>query len=806
MAKIKTSGAGSGTEGLFYAGFAGLFVLLFYPPFFRGLFFPKEQQWALIFAAVLFAIVWFWKLSRREVSFLNKPLDYLVLAIVLAYGISVFGAANTRLALGEVIKYGLYFLVFWLSSQVVQSKKHVKVLLHAIYIAGVLVALAGIMCASGMIEIKDGFLNGRIYSTMQYPNALASYLAALSFIGMYLWLNAGKFGQASGFRGQVTGVGGASSGFGKEVLGNREKASLIQFLYAIGNYILLLIYIGTGSRGGLIVYPVVLFIYFVGLNRECRGWVFGHFVLTLAAALVANIKLMPMLVAGNAGTAWLWFFIGLGIALVGQLVISFLPLFRINRRVLIGAALVLIVMVIFGAVQVKSPEVSSKLVPGQLISSIRNINLADRNVQERFVFWQDAFKIVKEHPVFGFGGGVFEETFRRYQSYFYSSTQVHNHYMQMWAEAGTVGLLIFFAIWAFYKLTVWKLWWKKQDRELRLLVWSMFGTAAMLGLHAFLDFDLSLSAITMVMFAMFGLTRGVERFTGSEYRFMEYNKFSQVRWFYQAGAVVLALAVIIPVSLLNMGMAEAKQGTKAFQENKLPQAREYFEKSLSHDPFNAEVRINLAETYQALDEKEKALAQVETAVAAVPYNLKVLGGAINVCGYVGEITKVLDYSQRLVENFPFGIPAWEGMTYRYFVVGYQAWVTGYQPGAREMMAKTMEIPARIKNQMAGVTDQYKSMWGTQMPLLDVTPAVNLYSGAAAYVLNDWTTAETSLRAAFDGLEEDPELRGEAAMWLTTLYAKQGKTAEAEAVAKEGDKLMKDFRKHVQGLKSLDILK
>ena len=88
-------------------------------------------------------------------------------------------------------------------------------------------------------------------------------------------------------------------------------------------------------------------------------------------------------------------------------------------------------------------EVSSKLMPSHLVSSIRNITLSDRNVQERFVFWQDALKIVRDHPVFGLGGGAFEETYRRYQSYYYSSTQTHNHYVQMWAEVGTVGLFIF---------------------------------------------------------------------------------------------------------------------------------------------------------------------------------------------------------------------------------------------------------------------------------------------------------------------------------------------------------------------------
>ena len=77
------------------------------------------------------------------------------------------------------------------------------------------------------------------------PQCFGGNLAALSFIGIYLWLNSANRGQDGP---------------------NTEKPDgeeLIPGFYAVGNYILLLIYIGTGSRGGLIVYPGVLLIYFI---------------------------------------------------------------------------------------------------------------------------------------------------------------------------------------------------------------------------------------------------------------------------------------------------------------------------------------------------------------------------------------------------------------------------------------------------------------------------------------------------------------------------------------------------------------
>jgi len=775
---------------LYWIGYISLNILLFYPPFFRGLFFQGEQQWALIFASLLFVITWFGKLSSREVSFLRKPVDYLVLALVLAFAVSFFFAVNPRLAMAEIIKYTLYFLIFWLCSQLVHNNKDVKWLLHSIYFAGIGVALAGVMTASGMIHIKDGFLYGRIFSTMQYPNALAAYLAALSFIGLYLWLKAVDNGtsERAGDKGSIAYIPG--------------------FLYAIGNYILLLIYIGTGSRGGLIVYPLVLLIYFVGLGKEYRYLAFGHFVLTVFAAMAANIKLMPMLVEGNAGVAWLWFFIGVGVALLGQALLIALSGIKISKQILgIAAGVMLLGIVVFGWTQVKNAdtEVTSKLLPSHLITSFRNITLTDRNVQERFVFWQDAFKIVKEHPVFGLGGGAFEETNRRYQSYFYSSTQTHNHYVQMWTEVGTVGLLIFLALWFFYKLLVLKLWWRQKDREIKLLVWSMYGTAAMLGLHAFLDFDLSLSSITIVLFAMLGLTRGVERYTFNENKYLPYEKLVTWKWAYQAGVLGLAAIIIIYMSILNIAFSHAAAGSKAFNVKDFNQAKVEFEKAVSLDKLNADYRSDLSKVYVNLNEMEQAVKTAEEAVALAPYNVDALGNAVNIYAQANNIDQMLAYSEKVIENFPFNIQLCEGLNYRYFVAGYMAWTKGDSAGAKEMLAKASEIPNRIEKQMAGVTEQYKSMWGIQLlPVMSITPNVKLYSGAAQYIINDWENAEANLKEAYESLE-DKQLKGEAAMWLAVLYMKQGNESQAAEMIAQGKKLLDNFEGSVLGLVNVEVI-
>lgn len=70
----------------------------------------------------------------------------------------------------------------------VTEEKGAVRLLNIIALGGCLAGVAGLFTATGLISIKDGFVGGRIYSTFQYPNALASFLAVAFIVTLYLLL------------------------------------------------------------------------------------------------------------------------------------------------------------------------------------------------------------------------------------------------------------------------------------------------------------------------------------------------------------------------------------------------------------------------------------------------------------------------------------------------------------------------------------------------------------------------------------------------------------------------------------------
>ena len=86
--------------------------------------------------------------------------------------------------------------------------------------------------------------------------------------------------------------------------------------------------------------------------------------------------------------------------------------------------------------------------------------------------------------------------------------------MQVWVEAGTLGLLAFLAMWvAFIMIAIRTHRNLKQQMEAGeteassylIMLWGTLAGALALGIHAAMDFDLSLSAISLLLWTLFAL-------------------------------------------------------------------------------------------------------------------------------------------------------------------------------------------------------------------------------------------------------------------------------------------------------------
>jgi len=723
----------------------GLALVLLTAPFSHGLFFAQGQRWALLGLALALAIAAWSLVGQGRLRLFRHPLDWLALALPAAYLAALPGAANYGLALDALVRSLLGLTVYLLVVQLGERAEDRSRLLQLVYAAAVGVALAGLATTLGLITITDGFVEGRIYSTFQYPNTLAAFLGAALYLGWSFWLQ-------------------------EPVAAARPSWSAAGFLYAGLNFLLLLVFLGTKSRGGILFLGMTLPLY-LGLLPWSRrlpwaGW------LAVAGGwtwLIAD-RLTEAAAAGATGSAGLWLLLGLLGVLAGEAAGQVLTsrqrdFWRREQRLstlLLGGLLAAGGMAVVGVVLLQ---------PG-LLEAVRSYDFM-RNVVERTYFMRDALAMIAQRPLLGWGGGGWSEAYRSFQQYLYDSREVHSFYLQVAVETGLLGLSLVIGIgaaffWGWFKS------WRRPAAE-RLTEAAVLAAVLLLAGHAAIDFDLSLGAVVMTLWALLAVSRAAwllavpEPAAGGK---KPHNRYpAETDWqarLLGGGAVLLGiLAVLLVVSGIyqTAGVEQLRQGvvepgladlklaswcnpataepytiqTQVFLQTNQPAAAvSAAEKALARSRFDAQRKADLALAYLKAGQNVAAAAMSRQAVAAAPYQLRWYEEQASVAATAGR------------SELQAGRPE----------------------NARPLLAEVLTISSGFDSRMAALNDYEQRLWTG--PRLEVTPRILLFSGQARYFLGDWQEAEADLTK----IQGDPALAGEAAFWLALLKDQQGEQALA----------------------------
>ncbi|MGB9661047.1 MAG: tetratricopeptide repeat protein [Moorellaceae bacterium] len=755
--------------GVFSWAFGGLLLLLFYPPFFRGLFFPVEQRWSLILATGLFVLTWYEKFSRKDLTFWGHPLEYAALSLVIVYIISgISHPASRSLALAEISKVILYFLIFWMVIQLNTSRARTTGVLHSLYLSGVGVALAGLLAATGIIYIKDGFVGGRFYSTLQYPNALAAYMMGAGFLGFYLWA---------------------------------QSPNRLRFLYAAGNFLLLMVFLGTGSRGAYLVFPTALLFYLLLAPPGFRLNTFAHFLAVVAAAVVADYGFLPRAVARDYAGAWEWFFLGLAVALGLQALLVGIGRMLPSPKLRAVAALGMIILLAAGGYVFTSTRTApAAVLPEQILHRLQDINLETRSSRERVEWTRDALSMLRERPLLGYGGGGWEAAYRQYQRYFYSSTQVHNYYAQLAVETGIIGIAVMVALWLSFFSSMGKAYRGTAGKE-RLLVVALSSAALSLGLHAAIDFDLALGAVSILLWSCWGLVRSLERQQNPVNKpALPPAKFAALKVKY-ASAVGLAVIVILLFSFSFLaGNASAQEGVAAWKAGNTSLAVAKLEEACKYDPFTASYAADLASLYLRQGRTEEALKLALQAQSLEPYNylLKLrLGEVYWGRGQIREAIAALEEARKLA---PWAAVTWEALARAYVAGGIEYLQSNQPTEARELFAAAVQLGPEIEERLSSLGD-LKPLHGEKSGGLDFTPALRLELAKAQYFLGQWREAAANL----DKIVKDKQLGAEATMWRSLVAERQGQKQLAEQLQGELVKNNPELGEQLRQLEALPVL-
>ncbi|HBT19910.1 MAG TPA: hypothetical protein DEA47_00825 [Peptococcaceae bacterium] len=782
---------------LFYLTFWGLGLILFYPPYFRGLFFKGEQQWTLFLAGIVFLLCWMWKASRKDYALFANIFELLAFCMLVSYIISCFNAADLGLAVAEIVKMSIYFIVFWCTSQLSVKEDIPDKLAAVLYASGVGVALAGFLTAVDVVYIKDGFVGNRIYSTLQYPNALAIYMAAVIFLGFYFW---------------------------------HRADDRLKLVITPCNFLLMMIFFSAGSRGGFLVLPIMMLLYFVGLPREHKiKWVLYVLFISVLGLFISG-KVIPAAAQDKYSVSWIWFIVGITVSLAVQFsaqrlssrggqkeILSFDGAASKKKLLIVGsavlaAAVLLAFLLVFNQPAVEGSKINAadadnkgilyRILPENIASRISDISLKTHNAQTR-IFWTfEALDLVKNSPLIGMGGGAWEAAYKKFQDYDYSTTQVHNHFFQLWAEVGTLGLIIYAAVWIMFLITAYKNY-RHSSGLPKLLNLSIIVSAVGLGLHSFIDFDLALGAVSIFLWTAFGFASGIsKKLSATEQEGIKSMIFGEKflgkqdrRTFFAAASLLTLFFVVLPIMLI-AAADYAKSAVIYLQQGRdADRAFEYFKKASILDPFSSDYRANMASIKLALGDPKAAEEYMKQAIKRSPYDAGYYGFLSSIYKEQKDWEKSIAAAKKMEELAPWVPSTYEGIARAYVSAGLGLMEEGKKDKAEQYFKECAYIPVILKERVENLPPKIHEIWraAEKQEFLNLTPAANLNFGISQCILGNDEEASAFLNQALS----DTNIQQEAHLWLAVLAAKNGdqKAADEHLKQVKDKELIDNFEKY-----------
>lgn len=694
-------------------------VVLFLSPYFRGLFFNQELYIAFLAIALAGVLLIYSKWSGlSKAEGLVHPVDYIGLVFVIAYCISMLGALDLKNAVLEFLKAAYFFTVYFLVSRQVRKLGDADRVLQVLYLSALGVALIGLSAAFGTINLAAAFdQDKRITSTIQYANSLAAYLIPAILLGFYLAVVKRSTHKRVVF--------GKSTEADLDVRDYVRKAA-----YSFGNYLLFLTFLGTLSRGGWLVFGAVVVVYLIGTPKEFRWQTLLHAAATIGTGFAVSGKALDFAAAIPGTSRWGWVALGgivlAGIITGGSYLGQKLSLKSRQTGKIVGAVGValIVILVLLNMTNVIS---LSKFAPARMAAKVQSINLKERNVQERFVYYQDAMKIVKQSPILGSGGGAWDAAYRKYRSYNYTTAEVHNQYLKVWLEAGLLGLVAFVLVFLLALYSVARGVFKAKSAEHRAVIWVCGMGVASLGIHSFIDFNLSLGAVSLVLWTLLGLITALERIEELPGRLSWELPSTVSIVLYWGTAVLMACMLILPIDLL-ISQSYSQTGYRELQNGDVDTGIQDMETANSLNPTADDSEANLAAAWlylyqhdKAPDGLAKATQLINRALRMNSYDPDLYGLRSQIQAVQGKVSESVKDMETAQSYDPWEPKRYDDLGTAYLNAGKYLLSKGDKAGARQLFENLIGLDKVITAKMAGLSPEYKSLWTTGgYPKLEVS--------------------------------------------------------------------------------------
>ena len=230
-------------------------------------------------------------------------------------------------------------------------------------------------------------------------------------------------------------------------------------------------------------------------------------------------------------------------------------------------------------------------------------------IRRRIATWKFTALMIKDHFLIGSGIGTFKYNTLKYQAKFFEqgdnrsiypygfAEKSHNEYLQLWAELGIIGLLIFIWLLICYFNYGIKLLRRIKDDYMQGLIIGLMGSIVAVLVDALFGFPLHLMATIVLFWLSIGLTITIGRIKPSPINEnLNQKNFSRFKPLLYLGIIFLAVFLCVTITRPFIARVYYYYGNKEIEKGNVKENIKNYEKALKYDPYLGEVYYSMGLT------------------------------------------------------------------------------------------------------------------------------------------------------------------------------------------------------------------
>lgn len=268
-----------------------------------------------------------------------------------------------------------------------------------------------------------------------------------------------------------------------------------------------------------------------------------------------------------------------------------------------------------------------KILPTNIVNKIESISINNKSAWERFVFIEDALKLIKDNWIFGLGGNAWQTAQLLTQQYNYYASEVHCFLVQIFLEYGIVGfvasaLIIIYLLYIFIK----KIKNENVDiRDIGILTGVIFVLT-----HSMLDFNMSFYYCLIIIFLLISVI-GDKNVEEEQNKTQERQKsiYPYIMFYI---VIIIFLILITYISTITICFKYQKEN---LQVEDIEEERQIWDKYYTYLPFSKEIKVRL---FNASNDKQKNIKITRELIEDEKYDIDNIT-LINLLEYVKLLKK-----------------------------------------------------------------------------------------------------------------------------------------------------------------------